>query len=174
MTHYVMPLDNIAACGCTAKSTHYPTAALSALAYGSTDSYGPACGTCYNLTLLNAPTATPPYYPPTNPSIVVKVTDECPAISDWCQATASKPNQAGNFLNFDLAFPNPAGAIPNGFYPSPPASYGTTDFGVWNVSYELVSCTGNWMGASDPAAMGSVTTLGDSVCCPGEVTVCRF
>lgn len=40
MTHYTLPLDFVAACGCTAKSTHYPTAALSQMAYGSSDNYG--------------------------------------------------------------------------------------------------------------------------------------
>ena len=40
MTHYTLPLDFVAACGCTAKSTHYPTAALSQMAYGSSDNFG--------------------------------------------------------------------------------------------------------------------------------------
>lgn len=40
MTHYGLPLDDIAACGCTAESTHYPTAALSQMAYGSSRAYG--------------------------------------------------------------------------------------------------------------------------------------
>ena len=40
MTHYTIPLDFVAACGCTGGSTHYPTAALSQMAYGSSDDYG--------------------------------------------------------------------------------------------------------------------------------------
>ena len=40
LTHYTLPLDFIAACGCTAESTHYPTAALSQMAYGSSADYG--------------------------------------------------------------------------------------------------------------------------------------
>lgn len=40
MTHYTLPLDFVAACGCTGESTHYPTAALSQMAYGSSDDYG--------------------------------------------------------------------------------------------------------------------------------------
>ena len=44
MTHYTLPTGFIASCGCTAASTHYPTAALSQLAYGSSAAYGPGCG----------------------------------------------------------------------------------------------------------------------------------
>lgn len=44
MTHYELPLDYVASCGCTPSSTHYPTAALSQLAFGSTTAYGPGCG----------------------------------------------------------------------------------------------------------------------------------
>jgi hypothetical protein len=40
MTHYDLPRDWITACGCTASSTHYPTAALSQMAYGSSNAYG--------------------------------------------------------------------------------------------------------------------------------------
>jgi hypothetical protein len=40
MTHYNLPTNFVAACGCTAESTHYPTAALSQMAYGSSAEYG--------------------------------------------------------------------------------------------------------------------------------------
>ena len=40
LTHYDLPLDFVAACGCTPESTHYPTAALSQMAYGSSADYG--------------------------------------------------------------------------------------------------------------------------------------
>lgn len=40
MTHYDLPRDYIAACGCTGGSTHYPTAAMSQMAYGSSNAYG--------------------------------------------------------------------------------------------------------------------------------------
>ncbi|KAH9910579.1 hypothetical protein B0H21DRAFT_775311 [Amylocystis lapponica] len=53
MTTYSLPENYIAACGCTADSTHYPTAAMSQLAYGSSTAYGPGCGKCFKLTLLN-------------------------------------------------------------------------------------------------------------------------
>ena len=40
LTHYTLPLNFVAACGCTPESTHYPTAALSQMAYGSSADYG--------------------------------------------------------------------------------------------------------------------------------------
>ena len=40
LTHYDLPTNFVAACGCTPASTHYPTAALSQLAYGSSAGYG--------------------------------------------------------------------------------------------------------------------------------------
>jgi len=63
MTHYTLPEDYIASCGCTAQSTHYPTAALNQMAFGSSTSYGPACGRCFKLTLLNTFLSNPPFYP---------------------------------------------------------------------------------------------------------------
>ncbi|EEB94054.1 hypothetical protein MPER_07203, partial [Moniliophthora perniciosa FA553] len=63
MTHYVLPTDYIASCGCTAKSTHYPTAALSQMAFGSSAAYE-------------------------SKSVIVKVTDKCPlSKSGWCNGT---------------------------------------------------------------------------------------
>jgi hypothetical protein len=40
MTHYDLPRDDVAACGCTPSSTHYPTVALSQMAFGSSKAYG--------------------------------------------------------------------------------------------------------------------------------------
>ena len=40
LTHYDLPTNFVAACGCTPASTHYPTAALSQMAYGSSANYG--------------------------------------------------------------------------------------------------------------------------------------
>jgi len=74
-------------------------------------------------------------------------------------------HRAGNYLNFDLAFPSIA--IPGDFFPSNSSYYGYSDFGVWNATYEATPCS-NWSGWNDPAALGSVTTLGDSVCCPAD------
>jgi len=168
MTTYSLPENYIAACGCTADSTHYPTAAMSQMAYGSSKAYGPGCGKCFQLTLLNTFLSEPPFYPPTNPSVVVKVTDLCPlGGAGWCSATASKPNQAGAYINFDLAWPSPA--ISNNFFPSNASYYGYTDFGVWNVSYQTVDCLDDWAGRSNPAALGSVQD-GSSVCCPANPT----
>ncbi|KAJ1304315.1 hypothetical protein OPQ81_005475 [Rhizoctonia solani] len=168
MTHYTMDVGTIAACGCTGGSTHYPTAALSSLAYGSdgTVGFGPSCGRCFNLTLLNTFLSSPPFYPNPTKSIVVKVTDLCPAISQWCDATESKPNAGGTWLNFDLVWPSTA--IHEDWFPSNESFYGYKDFGVWNVSYQSVSCVDSWAGGHDPAALGSVNNLGDSVCCPAD------
>ncbi|KAA1474032.1 hypothetical protein DENSPDRAFT_780689 [Dentipellis sp. KUC8613] len=169
MTHYTLPNNYIASCGCTADSTHYPTAALNQMAFGSSTAYGPACGRCFKLTLLNTFLSDPPFFPPQQKSLVVKVTDLCPlSTTGWCNATTSGPNAAGNYLNFDLAFPS--SSIPDDFFPSDQALYGYTDFGVWNVSYQSVDCKPNWAGSKSAAALGSVADLGDSVCCPVNPT----
>ncbi|CAL1707309.1 unnamed protein product [Somion occarium] len=158
----------IAACGCTAASTHYPTVAMSQMAFGSSTAYGPGCGRCFKLTLLNTFTSDPPFFPDVNKSLVVKVTDLCPTGGNgWCSATSDKANLGGEFINFDLAWPSPA--IPDDFFPSNVSFYGYADFGVWNVSYEAVSCLQGWAGARQNAALGSVDD-GSSVCCPADPT----
>ena len=109
LTHYDLPRDYVASCGCTPASTHYPTAALSQMAYGSSTAFGtgdfllnfvqllienagPACGKCFNLTLLNPIYANPPFNPPSR-SIVVKVTDLCPlSKGGWCSGTETQTN----------------------------------------------------------------------------------
>jgi len=165
LTHYDLPTNFVAACGCTPESTHYPTAALSQLAYGSSEDYGPACGRCFNLTLLSPVIATPPFHPSVVKHIVVKITDLCPlSKSGYCSGTTTKPNSAGDYINFDLAFPSVG--IPTDFFPSNVSLYGYTDFGVWNITYQVVSCS-NWAGFSDPAALGSV---GQGTCCPDDPT----
>ncbi|KAJ7446227.1 RlpA-like double-psi beta-barrel-protein domain-containing protein-containing protein [Mycena galericulata] len=169
MTHYTIPSGFIAACGCTGDST-YPTAAMSQMAYGSSDAFGPACGRCFNITLLNSYTSDPPFFPDVIKHIVIKVTDLCPLSQDgWCDGTQTKKNPGGQYINFDLAYPSPA--IPDDFFPSNASYYGYTDFGVWNVSYQTVSCIPNWAGAHNAAALGSVTNMGnESVCCPANPT----
>lgn len=63
------------------------------MAFGSSNSYGPGCGRCFNLTLLNSYTGTPPFFPDTHPGIVVKVTDLCPlSKGGWCSGTETKTN----------------------------------------------------------------------------------
>ena len=93
MTHYTLPEDYIASCGCTGQSTHYPTAALNQMAYGSSTSYGPACGRCFKLTLLNTFLSNPPFYPTETKSVVIKITDLCPlSTTGWCNGTVDGPN----------------------------------------------------------------------------------
>lgn len=168
MTHYTLPEDWITACGCTARSTHYPTAALNQMAFGSNTTYGPACGRCFRLTLLNTFLSHPPFYPTVTKSVVVKLTDLCPlSTTGWCNGTASGPNAAGNYLNFDLAFPS--SSIPSNFFPSNAALYGYSDFGIWNISYQSVPCA-SWAGFKDARALGSVPSLEDGACCPANPT----
>ena len=94
LTHYTLPDGYIASCGCTGASTQYPTAAMSQYAYGSSTAYGPACGRCFKITLLNSYMGTPPLFPNVTKSVVVKVTDLCPVGgAGWCSATPDKPNQ---------------------------------------------------------------------------------
>jgi len=169
MTHYSIPEDYIASCGCTGRSTHHPTAALSQMAFGSSTAYGPSCGRCFKLTLLNTFLSDPPFYPTVTKSLVVKVTDLCPlSKTGWCNGTVNGPNAAGNYLNFDLAFPS--SSIPSNFFPSNVSHYGYSDFGVWNISYQSVSCASYWSGSKDAAALGSVPSLGDGACCPADPT----
>lgn len=139
-SHYTLPQDYIAACGCTAKSTHYPTAAMSQMAFGSSTAYGPGCGRCFKLALLNTYTPNPPFFPDVTKSVVIKVTDLCPLGGNgWCSATVGHPNQfvvqriqnahdtdlvcrGGQYINFDLAWPS--SSIPDDFFPSNVSLYG--------------------------------------------------
>jgi len=56
------------------------------------------------------------------------------------------------------------------FFPSNETLYGYTDFGVWNISYDSVSCASQWSGSKDAAALGSVPSLEDGACCPADPT----
>ncbi|KAF7376286.1 Expansin-like EG45 domain-containing protein [Mycena sanguinolenta] len=152
MTHYTIPDGFIASCGCVGDSTKYPTAAMSQMAYGSSTAYGPACGKCFNLTLLNTYTSTPPFFP---------------GRRQIHRRQSNRP-LGGQYINFDLAYPS--SAIPDDFFPSNETEYGYTDFGVWNISYQTVPCLSNWAGANNKAALGSVSDLGDSACCPANPT----
>jgi len=166
LTHYTLPENYIAACGCTADSTHYPTAAMSEMAFGSSTAYGKSCGRCFNITLLNTFMSDPPFYPAVKNSVVIKVTDLCPLGGNgWCSATTSKPNAGGAYINFDLAWPS--SSIPDDFFPSNATLYGYTDFGVWNVSYQSVDCLESWEGGKSASALGSDAAAG-SVCCPAN------
>ncbi|KAI0645654.1 RlpA-like double-psi beta-barrel-protein domain-containing protein-containing protein [Trametes meyenii] len=168
LTHYTLPDGYIASCGCTGASTRYPTAAMSQYAFGSSTAYGPGCGRCFKITLLDTYLPDPPFIPNVTKSVVIKVTDLCPAGGNgWCSAKPGKPNQGGQYINFDLAWPS--SSIPDDFFPSNAALYGFTDFGVWNVSYQSVDCLESWAGAKSAAALGSVDD-GSSVCCPANPT----
>lgn len=130
MTHYDLPLDYIASCGCVAKSTHYPTAAINALSFGSEIAYGPSCGECYKLTLLSTPNAPLPpdgdgmefeIGDPNAPFVIVKIIDSCPKGGPWCSqewnfsSKTIKPNALNSLIHFDLAWPSKA--IAKNFYP---------------------------------------------------------
>jgi len=172
MSHYELDPtglgDVVAACGCQAGTSNFPTAALSQMAYGSSEAFGPGCGVCFNLTLLNTFLSDPPFYPTNTSSVVVKVTDLCPLSKDgWCSGTTSKPNSAGEYLNFDLAYPSVA--IPDSFFPSNETLYGYTDFGVWNISYSVVPCNPNWAGSSNISVQGVIANQSsEAVCCPAD------
>ena len=96
------------------------------------------------------------------------------------------PPSAGNYLNFDLAWPS--SSIPDDFFPSNESFYGykvrhlshshvhealtpLQDFGVWNISYQSVDCIDDWAGGKNAAALGSVPSLEDGACCPNNPTV---
>ncbi|KAF8348302.1 RlpA-like double-psi beta-barrel-protein domain-containing protein-containing protein [Amanita rubescens] len=188
LTHYQLPSGYIAACGCVPGSTNYPTAALSQMAYGSSTSYGifyswlassashllplgPACGKCFQLTLLNPVIATPPFKPDVTKSIVVKITDLMPLRKGRLVRRYSPKlpiRNAGAFLNFDLAYPS--SSIPDNWFPSNVSLYGYSDFGIWNITYEQVSCTDDWEGGQRQSALGSVPSLGLDACCPIDPT----
>lgn len=67
---------------------------MSQMAYGSSAAFGPACGKCFKFTLLNTFLSTPPFFPPSETSLVAKITDMCPLSDDgWCSGTESKVNE---------------------------------------------------------------------------------
>lgn len=184
LTHYDLPLNYVASCGCVGRSTWYPTAALNRYAYGSNTSFGPSCGSCFEVRLVSTPLARPPPRPGTNdpwgdgifynpeqvssgstPSLVVKITDLCPGVGGpWCNATSLangtvEANSLGFDVHFDLAWPSKG--ISKNFFP------GSRDYGAWNVSYAAVSCE-KWAGWKDKAALGSDWSQESSACCPNN------
>lgn len=52
LTHYEIPLGFVASCGCVPDSTHYPTAALSQMAYGSSAAFGKSMLWCWRSIIL--------------------------------------------------------------------------------------------------------------------------
>jgi len=173
LTHYDLPLNFLASCGCAYGASYEPTAALSALAYSGAERAsvgpGPGCGRCFRLT-LQAPhmpddTDEPPLtMPDPRPSVVVKIVDKCPS-DQFCQASHQLPNKIGFQIHFDLALPSPA--LNLSFFPSDEGRFGYRDFGVWIIDYEAVSCE-EWAGWSNRTNLGvepSYPGYEDS-CCP--------
>lgn len=83
--------------GCTGESTHYPTAALSQMAYGSSTAFGPGCGRCFRLGLTDTHIPNPPYIVSdgerAKTQLVIKVTDLCPPTGGgWCSGTETEKN----------------------------------------------------------------------------------
>lgn len=170
LTHYDLPLNFLASCGCSYGASYYPTAALSSLAYsgaeGSTMGPGPACGRCFRLSLVSASSASPPFVITSDhpPSVVVKVVDKCPS-PQFCSASKSTTNQLGQRVHFDLALPSPA--LNLSFFPSNLELYGYSDFGVWNINYKTVSCEewDGWRNGTSLDVEKSYPGFEDS-CCP--------
>ncbi|KAK0199848.1 endoglucanase V-like protein [Desarmillaria ectypa] len=123
------------ACGKTA--TGY-TAAMNQLAFGSASGLGAgdACGRCFALTGSADPYSTS-YTGPFN-SIVVKVTDLCPAAGNeqWCgQSQSSLTNSFGMPFHFDIC-EDTGGA--SKFFPS--------GHGALTGSFQEVDCS-KWTGS---------------------------
>ncbi|KAJ7777452.1 endoglucanase V-like protein [Mycena metata] len=91
------------ACGVAATGF---SAAISQLAFGSVPGLGPGdvCGRCFALTGTLDPFS-PAYTGPFGQSIVVKVTDMCPAVGNeaWCgQTVTDQSNQFDMPVHFDI------------------------------------------------------------------------
>ena len=105
-----------AACGVTA--TKGFTAAMNQLSFGAAggDGAGDACGRCFAISGSQDPYS-PSFAGPFS-TIVVKVTDLCPAgpNEEWCGQTQAKPlNQRDMSVHFDLCSDTGASAA---FFPS--------------------------------------------------------
>jgi hypothetical protein len=68
------------------------TAAINELTFGSAQSYGDACGRCFNITPTSDP-YTPSYTGPMGNTITVRVSNLCPVAGneEWCGQTVSHP-----------------------------------------------------------------------------------
>lgn len=169
LTHYDLPLNYLASCGCAYGASYHATAALSSLAYSGDERAsigpGPGCGRCFRLTLGSAHGVDPPFVlTDPKPSVVVKIVDKCPS-PEFCSATRTHPNKIGQQIHFDLALPSPA--LNMSFFPSNPGLYGYSDFGIWNIDYETVSCEewGGWTNGTNLGVERSYPGYEES-CCP--------
>ncbi|EIM86862.1 endoglucanase V-like protein [Stereum hirsutum FP-91666 SS1] len=139
------------ACGIPASGF---TAAISQLAFGSASGLGAgdACGRCFALTGTADPYS-PSYTGPFGQSVVVKVTDLCPAPENeqWCGQTTSNPtNQFGAPVHFDLCEDTGAAAQ---FFPS-----GHT---ALTGSFSEVSCS-EWSGSDGGSLWNGACLSGES------------
>ncbi|EFP84497.2 uncharacterized protein PGTG_10217 [Puccinia graminis f. sp. tritici CRL 75-36-700-3] len=185
LTHYDLPLNYLASyvtraqiatirakphrCGCAYGASYHATAALSSLAYSGDERQsigpGPGCGRCFRLTLRSAHGVDPPFVPADpKPSVVVKIVDKCPS-PEFCAATRTHPNKIGQQIHFDLALPSPA--LNLSFFPSNVELYGYSDFGIWNIDYETVSCE-EWAGWTNASSLGVERSYPgyEESCCP--------
>jgi len=138
------------ACGVAASGY---TAAISQLAFGSAPGIGPgdACGRCFSLT-ATADAYSPSFTGPFK-TIIVKVTDMCPAQGNeqWCGQTPSSPtNQFGAPVHFDLCQDTRAMAA---LFPS--------RHGALTGSYTEVSCSA-WSGSDGSSLWNGSCIKGES------------
>ncbi|KAI8453561.1 hypothetical protein BY996DRAFT_4582994 [Phakopsora pachyrhizi] len=198
LTHYDLPLNYLASCGCSYGASYHPTAALSSFAYSGLDSKtigpGPACGRCFKITLISASEASPPFVIPEpsesnnhrpRPTVVIKVVDKCPS-PVYCSAAPGRLNKLKRLIHFDLAVPSPE--LNLSFFPSNQELYGYSDFGVCeldsvlslllfdsmsclkgNVDYETISCE-TWSGWSNESNLGVEESYPgyQDNCCPRD------
>jgi len=138
------------ACG---KSATGYTAAINQLSFGSGPGLGAgdACGRCFALT-GSADPYSPSYTGPFS-SVVVKVTDLCPASGNevWCGQTKSTPNnQYGKPVHFDLCQDTGASGV---FFPS--------GHGALTGTYQEVSCS-QWKGSDGGSLWNGACLSGES------------
>ncbi|KIM44561.1 glycoside hydrolase family 45 protein, partial [Hebeloma cylindrosporum] len=133
------------------------TAAMNQLAYGAPPGQGSgdACGRCFSITGTGdpySPWSTGPFN-----TIVVKVTDLCPAEGDgrWCEQTTSNPtNQYGKPFHFDICedtggadafFPSGLGALIGNFTEVSCNQWSGSNGGaLWNGACLAGETAGNW------------------------------
>ncbi|KAJ7626375.1 endoglucanase V-like protein [Mycena polygramma] len=139
------------ACGIAASGY---TAAISQLAFGSSPGLGPgdACGRCFALTGTADPYS-PGYTGPFGQSIVVKVTDMCPAAGNeaFCgQTTSNQNNQFNMPVHFDICEDTGGAAV---FFPS--------GHGALTGSWSEVSCS-QWSGSDGGSLWNGACIKGES------------
>ncbi|KAH8116256.1 endoglucanase V-like protein [Phellopilus nigrolimitatus] len=138
------------ACGISATGF---TAAMSQLSFGSGPGLGAgdACGRCFAVTATEdpfSPSFTGPFQ-----TVVVKVTDLCPASGneEWCGQTTSNPtNEYGVGVHFDLCEDTGASST---FFPS--------GHGALTGTFEEVVCS-QWSGSDGSELFNGACLAGES------------